>query len=55
MFNAARLYMSDLRAMRRAIMCCAKQERERVFSLGDWSPIPAQGGVSGGIWSVTVG
>lgn len=55
MFDAARLYMADLRAMRRAIMCCAKQERERVFSLGDWSPIPAQGGVSGGIWSVTVG
>jgi hypothetical protein len=55
MFDAARLYMSDMAAMRRAILCCGKQSPEVLFSLGEWSPIPVQGGVSGGVWSISVG
>ena len=54
-FEAARLYMSDLQAARRAIQCCLESERfDGSHSVDAWEPIPAEGGVSGGIWMVTV-
>lgn len=55
MFEAARLYMSDMAAMKRAIRCCmADRNFEGSHVLGTWDPLPAQGGVSGGTWVVTV-
>lgn len=54
MFNALRLYMSDMKAALRAISCCMKGQRGVEYSLGDWTPLPVQGGISGGVWTVTV-
>lgn len=53
-FEAARLYMSDMQAVRRAIHCCFGRGFEGSYALGTWDPIPAQGGVSGGTWTVIV-
>lgn len=53
-FDSARLYMSDMQAMRRAI-CCLKKMSGVLYSMQQWSPIPVQGGVSGGTWTLVVG
>lgn len=61
MFNAARLYMGDMQAVRRAVACCfgarpADRRKEApLFSMGSWSPIPAGAGVSGGEWQIFIG
>lgn len=54
-----RLHTADMAAMRRAILCCLP-DREGVpeelgLALGLYQPLPAQGGVGGGTWTVTVG
>lgn len=55
MFEASRLYMSDLQAVRRAIRCCLADESfQGSYAMGTWEPIPANGGVSGGTWTVTI-
>lgn len=54
-FDALRLYMSDSDAILRAIKCCLGANRSVDYALGQWSPIPVMGGVSGGMWQVTVG
>lgn len=55
MFEAARLYMSDMQAMRRAIHCClVADDFQGSYALGTWEPIPADGGVSGGTWTVAI-
>src|SRR5690606_10758523 len=55
MFEAARLYMSDMQAMRRAIRCClVADDFQGSYALGTWEPIPADGGVSGGTWTVAI-
>lgn len=55
MFEAARLYMSDMQAIRRAVRCCLADESfYGSHAMGTWEPIQAQGGVSGGTWTVTV-
>lgn len=55
MFNASRLYLSDMQAMRRAIVCCMKTERDLQHVLGAYDPIPAGNGLSGGTWTFTIG
>lgn len=56
MFNAARLYMSDLAAMNRAICCVDKESgRDFDFARGTWEPLPVGAGLSGGTWTFTVG
>lgn len=55
MFEAARLYMSDMQAMRRAVKCClADASFQGSYALGTWEPIPASAGVSGGTWTVVI-
>lgn len=55
MFEAARLYLSDMQAMRRAVRCClADDSFQGSYALGTWEPIEANGGVSGGTWTVTI-
>lgn len=59
MFEATRLYMSDMQAIRRAISCCFGKKTpgqpNSIHTLGGWSPIPAGAGVSGGEWQVFIG
>jgi hypothetical protein len=57
MFNALRLYMADMRALRKTI-CCVKghpDAREFLFAETSWDPIPVGAGVSGGSMVFTVG
>lgn len=55
MFEASRLYMSDMAAIRRAIKCCLADDAfQGSHALSGWEPIPASGGVSGGTWTVTI-
>lgn len=55
MFEASRLYMSDMRAMRKAIRCCLDDNSfQGSYSMGTWAPIEASGGISGGTWTVTI-
>lgn len=54
-FESTMLYLSDMAAMRRAILCCTKQNRDLQVSLGTWEAIEPVGGVSGGIWSAVIG
>lgn len=45
--------MADMAAMRRAIVCCAKEDFD--VSLGQYTPIGPEGGIYGGSWAVTLG
>lgn len=55
MFEAARLYMSDMRAMRRAVACCLNDDSfQGSYAMGTWEPIPALSGISGGTWTVVI-
>lgn len=56
MLDALRLYMSDMQAMRRAIVCCfgSEEMRRRKSVLGAWTPLSAAAGVSGGTWSAWI-
>lgn len=55
MFAAARLYMSDMQAVRRAVRCCmADASFQGSHVMGTWEPIPASGGISGGTWTVII-
>lgn len=61
MFDTARLYMSDMEAVRQAVACCfgnavgKPERREWQHALGDWLPIPTGAGISGGSWTVFIG
>lgn len=55
MFEAQRLYLSDMQAIRRAVKCClADRSYQGSHVMGEWSPIPADGGVSGGFWTLSI-
>jgi hypothetical protein len=60
-FDAARLYMGDMRAMKRALLCCLPAEQKQaggpaiVVQAGTWTPLDNAGGRSGGLWSGFVG
>lgn len=54
-FDAVRLIMSDMHAVKQALLCCfPRSERERRLSLGEWTPLEQAAGASGGTWTVTV-
>lgn len=56
MFNALRLYLSDMAAMREAICCVqAKHHNVNDVSRTAWDPLPTGAGISGGIYTFTVG
>lgn len=55
MFEAMRLYMSDMRAIRRAVSCClGDASYQGSYAMGTWEPIPAGNGISGGTWTVAI-
>lgn len=54
-FEASALYLSDMQAMRRALLCCAKQSPDLDISLGSWEAIEPSGGISGGVWNAVIG
>lgn len=55
-FEATRLYMADMQAMRRAITCCFRQGNpDYQVALGSWSPLRVSSGTSGGVWTATLG
>lgn len=60
-FNALRLYMSDARATKKALLCCLKDAVKTAglpdiqVALGNWSPLEEGAGLSGGMWQGWVG
>ena len=48
------MQMADMAAMRRAIVCCAKDE-DIAVSLGTYTPLGPDGGSYGGVWNPTIG
>lgn len=62
-FEATRLYLSDMQAVRRAILCCLPTELKKMtperggtqMSLESWNPIEPGNGFSGGTWTVYLG
>lgn len=55
-FEATRLYMADMQAMKRALLCCYKpQDKDRLVATGAWTPLEAMGRVSGGSWQAWIG
>lgn len=60
-FNATRLYASDLRAASRALRCCLPEEQKRaqapdiLVALGQYTPLPYAAGRSGGTWQGWIG
>jgi hypothetical protein len=53
-FEATRLQLADMAAMRRAIQCCETGIRYRRLQLGTYSPGGPQGGVLWGTWTVWI-
>lgn len=54
-FDAFRLYMSDMAAVRKAVACCFGSDRDNQFAMGQWTPLALQAGTSGGYWTLWVG
>lgn len=52
--DAVRLYMADMAAMRRAVVCCFAEKYEDVVdvAMGVYSPLDSAGGAGGGAWQV---
>lgn len=53
-FNATRLQLADMAAMKRAIRCCFATSSADV-AIADYQPIPTSGGIGGGRITLTVG
>ena len=54
-FDAMRLYLSDMQAAKRALLCCFGKDSNVTVALENWTPIEPSGGVSGGIWVAYIG
>ena len=58
-YDALRLQMSDMRALRRAVQCCfgakVPERRDWQYTLGPWAPIPTGARVTGGRLLLTIG
>lgn len=62
LFEAMDLIMSDMQAMRRAVLCCDPAEKAGVprgamrptISLAEWTPLEVSGGVGGGYWTGSI-
>jgi hypothetical protein len=50
-FEATRLQMADMQAMRRAIQCCLAKDKH---VLGAYTPIGPDGNAVGGTWTVSI-
>lgn len=61
MFTANRLYMSDARVMKKAILCCLPAQIKAagkppvMVAVGGWTPLEEGAGLSGGTWQGFVG
>lgn len=56
--ESTRIQMADKAAIKAAICCLGTKQlksKPLVYSLGQYSPTPFQGGCGGGFWTVTVG
>lgn len=51
--TAVRQQLSDMEAVRRAVKCCDSL-RDLDYLLGVYAPAGPQGGVAGGVWTVSV-
>lgn len=62
-FDATRLYLSDMQAVRKAILCCLPKELKGMtperggmqMRLESWNPIQPGNGFSGGTWTAYIG
>lgn len=55
-FDAMRLYLSDMAALKRAALCCFPEgNRDWMVALESWEPIEPQGSASGGVWTAVIG
>lgn len=60
-FDAQRLYMGDMRAAKRALLCCLPQAQRDaggpavLASVGQWVPLDNAGNRSGGAWTGYLG
>lgn len=61
MFEANRLYLSDMAAVQRALLCCLPKRqaeaggREILVSASAWAPLEMAAGKSGGTWTASIG
>lgn len=53
-FETTRLILSDMAAVRRALLCTFGARRDRRVMLRTWEPIEPEGGATGGVWTVSV-
>ncbi len=51
--DATRIQLADMSVMLRAISCCFGDAKE-TYNLGQYQPVPFDGGCGGGTWSVVV-
>lgn len=57
-FEAVRLYMSDMAAVKRALLCCFPKSGgnvEYLSSATSWEPIDPEADASGGVWTGVIG
>jgi hypothetical protein len=55
-FEATRLYMADMQAMKRAVLCCYKPSHpEALVAFGVWTPLEVAAGITGGTWQAWIG
>lgn len=55
MRDMALMQLSDMKIIRKAIQCCFGSSFEDVeYVLGQFTPLPMQGGVVGGEWALTI-
>ena len=56
-FEAVRLYMSDMAAAKRAILCCFGKTDGKDYdvALESWEPMDPEASASGGIWTAVIG
>lgn len=55
-FEATRLYMSDMAAVKRALVCCFPEvDRDFQIAVGAWEPLAVEASASGGSWTAVIG
>lgn len=56
MFDATRLYLSDMAAVRRALSCCfPAADKDYQAALQSWEPLDPSASASGGVWTAVIG
>lgn len=56
-FEAVRLYLSDMAAVKRALQCCftSTPGKDYIVSLESWEPLEPESNASGGSWTAVIG